>query len=153
MGTTNTGLKTLYLTSECVQLSGEGAGIRICLLWPRRLSPISSWFCICTASRVCSCSPRLEMLFLSLASGKFLAIGQSPKLSLCFSNLPSSVFQNFSHPRIRAHINHYFSVSCFLDFETLLGTSTMLSCCYPQCLALCKVHNKCLRSVVEYMNT
>ena len=108
---------------------------------------------VCSASHVCSCSLRPEMLFLSLASGKFLAIGQSPKLSLHFSDLPSSVFHNFSHPRIRAHINHYFSVSCFLDFETLLGASTVLSHCYPQCLALCKVHNKCLRSVVAYMNT
>ena len=61
----------------------------------------------------------------------------------------SGLIPELLHPRMRAHITHYFRVSwCQKHLRAWIG----LSHCYPQCLPLCEVHSNAWQVLVAYMN-
>lgn len=135
-GTTNTGLTTLCAPSGSIQLRG-GRNQALSTL-PRKTNT-HFLLRLCAHAGLCLKSP-----FLS-SSGEHLTISRSPKLSSSLFNLPSSAFQNSSHPRMRAHITHYFRGSRCLNCGICKNLDGII--CYSQCVAPGQAHNKCLTSI------
>lgn len=136
MGATNVGLTTWYVPSGGISLRGGRSQALSALPQKNETHFLPS---LCTHVGFC-----LKYPFLSSFT-KPLTISQSPKLSSLLFNLPSSAFQNSSHPGIRAHMIHCFHVSRCLNCDICKNLDGII--CESQCLAPWEAHNKCPTSV------